>query len=360
MRVKVPRELPQWLEVGTGSSSEGWVFVRLDEVIAANAEKLFPGMAIEAASLIRVCRDAEVELDDDGLDKRAFVEEEVRQRRFEPVVCLEVQPNADPASVSALREHFGLGPEDVYELRELLDYTTLFEIAALDLVDLHDPPWTPLAPTSLEAHSEIFEAIRAEDILLHHPYDSFDASVERFIREAADDPLTLSIKMTVYRVGDDTPFVRSLIRAAEAGKQVACAIELSARFDEERNLHWARELQSVGAHVVYGVTGLKTHSKTALVVRREQGGIRCYAHVATGNYHRAQRACTKTSACSQPTRPSPKTWSRCSISSPAGRRRRPSRLSSSHPCRCGRNSSGWWSTRSRMPQRDARRGSSPR
>ena len=285
VRVKVPRELPQWLEVGTGSSSEGWVFVRLDEVIAANAEKLFPGMAIEAASLIRVCRDAEVELDDDGLDKRAFVEEEVRQRRFEPVVCLEVQPNADPASVSALREHFGLGPEDVYELRELLDYTTLFEIAALDLVDLHDPPWTPLAPTSLEAHSEIFEAIRAEDILLHHPYDSFDASVERFIREAADDPLTLSIKMTVYRVGDDTPFVRSLIRAAEAGKQVACAIELSARFDEERNLHWARELQSVGAHVVYGVTGLKTHSKTALVVRREQGGIRCYAHVATGNYH---------------------------------------------------------------------------
>jgi polyphosphate kinase len=285
VRVRVPHELPQWLEVGTGSSSEGRVFVRLDEVIAANAEKLFPGMVIEAASLIRVCRDAEVELDDDGLDKRAFVEEEVRQRRFEPVVCLEVQPNADPASVAALREHFGLEPEDVYELRELLDYTTLFEIAGLDLADLHDPPWAPLAPPSLEAHADIFEAIRTEDILLHHPYDSFDASVERFIREAADDPLTVSIKMTVYRVGDDTPFVQSLIRAAQAGKQVACAIELSARFDEERNLHWARELESIGAHVVYGVTGLKTHSKTALVVRRERGGIRCYAHVATGNYH---------------------------------------------------------------------------
>ena len=125
----------------------------------------------------------------------------------------------------------------------------------------------------------------AGDILLHQPYDSFDAGVERFIREAADDPLTVSIKMTVYRVGDDTPFVQSLIRAAEAGKQVACVIELNARFDEERNLHWSRELEKVGAHVVFGVSGLKTHSKTALVVRQEDGGIRCYAHIATGNYH---------------------------------------------------------------------------
>ena len=272
------------------AGTDGWgpaprVFVRLDEVIAANAQKLFPGMAIETATLIRVCRDAEVELDDDGLGKRALVEEEVRQRRFEPVVRLEVQSNADPASVAELREQFGLTPEDVYEMPELLDYTTLFEIAALDVDELHDPPWRPLVPSSLEADGEIFAAIRAGDILLHHPYDSFDASVERFIREAADDPLTVSIKMTVYRVGDDTPFVRSLIRAAEAGKQVACVIELSARFDEERNLHWSRELQKVGAHVVYGVMGLKTHSKSALVVRREHGAIRCYAHVATGNYH---------------------------------------------------------------------------
>ncbi len=132
---------------------------------------------------------------------------------------------------------------------------------------------------------DIFSAIRAGDILLHHPYDSFYASVERFIREAADDPQTVSIKMTVYRVGDDTPFVQSLIRAAEAGKQVACVIELNARFDEARNLHWSRELEKVGAHVMFGVIGLKTHSKAALVVRKEEGGIRCYAHVATGNYH---------------------------------------------------------------------------
>jgi polyphosphate kinase len=168
----------------------------------------------------------------------------------------------------------------------LLDYTTLFEIAGLDIEPLRDTPWTPLPPTGLEAtDSDIFSVIRAGDILLHQPYDSFYAGVERFIREAADDPQTVSIKMTVYRVGDDTPFVQSLIRAAEAGKQVACVIELNARFDEARNLHWSRELEKVGAHVMFGVTGLKTHSKAALVVRKEDGGVRCYAHLATGNYH---------------------------------------------------------------------------
>ncbi len=167
----------------------------------------------------------------------------------------------------------------------LLDYTTLFEIAALEIEPLRDPPWTPLPPVALEGDGDIFSAIRAGDILLHHPYESFYASVERFIREAADDPQTVSIKMTVYRVGDDTPFVQSLIRAAEAGKQVACVIELNARFDEERNLHWSRELEKVGAHVVFGVSGLKTHSKAALVIRQEESGIRAYAHIGTGNYH---------------------------------------------------------------------------
>ena len=286
VRVKVPRELQQWLRVRTGVSKPERVFVSLDEVIAANAQKLFPGMGVARASLFRVCRDAEVELDDDGVSKRALVERELQQRRFEPVVRLEIQPNADPGMVSELRERFALTSEDVYEMRALLDYTTLFEIAGLELESLRDPPWTPLPPTGLEtAGGDIFSAIRTCDILLHQPYDSFYAGVERFIRDAADDPLTVSIKMTVYRVGDDTPFVQSLIRAAEAGKQVACVIELNARFDEERNLHWSRELEKVGAHVVFGVSGLKTHSKTALVVRKEESGIRCYAHIATGNYH---------------------------------------------------------------------------
>jgi polyphosphate kinase len=286
VRVKVPRELPQWLRVRAGVEPPSRVFVSLADVIAANAQKLFPGMVITSASLFRVCRDAEVELEEEGVSKRALVERELQQRRFEPVVRLEIQPDADPDMVAELRERFALTPEDVFEMSALLDYTTLFEIAALELEPLRDPPWAPLPPTGLEAgEGDIFSAIRAGDVLLHHPYDSFDASVERFIREAADDPMTVSIKMTAYRVGDDTPFVRSLIRAAEAGKQVACVIELNARFDEERNLHWSRELEKVGAHVVFGVSGLKTHSKAALVVRQEDSGVRCYAHVATGNYH---------------------------------------------------------------------------
>jgi polyphosphate kinase len=287
VRVKLPTDLPQWLRLRADDSSE-WVFVGLDQVIRANAERLFPGMIVASASLFRVLRDADVELDEnDGLSKRAMVEEELRQRRFEPVVRLEVQPDADPAMVAELVDRFGLAPDAVYEMSALLDYTTLFEIAGLDVEELRDRPWTPLAPRVLEAapYSDIFSAIRSADILLHHPYESFYASVERFIREAADDPQTLSIKMTVYRVGDDTPFVRSLIAAAEAGKQVACVIELNARFDEERNLHWSRELERVGAHVMFGVTGLKTHSKVALVVRNEDGVIRSYAHIGTGNYH---------------------------------------------------------------------------
>jgi polyphosphate kinase len=287
VRVKLPTDLPQWLRVKADGSSE-WVFVGLDQVIRANAERLFPGMVVASASLFRVLRDADVELDEnDGLSKRAMVEEELRQRRFEPVVRLEVQPDADSAMVAELVDRFSLAPDAVYEMSALLDYTTLFEIAGLDVDELRDRPWTPLAPRVLEAapDSDIFSAIRSADILLHHPYESFYASVERFIREAADDPQTLSIKMTVYRVGDDTPFVRSLIAAAEAGKQVACVIELNARFDEERNLHWSRELERVGAHVMFGVTGLKTHSKVALVVRNEDGVIRSYAHIGTGNYH---------------------------------------------------------------------------
>jgi polyphosphate kinase len=286
VRVKVPRELPQWLRLQRGVEAPVRVLVSLADVIAANAEKLFPGMVISSASLFRVSRDAEVELEGEAVSKRELVELELRQRRFEPVVRLEVRPNADPKMVSELSDQFALTDDDIYEMPELLDYTTLYEIAGLELDSLRDEPWSPLPPPALDgAQGDIFSAIRAHDILLHHPYDSFHASVERFIREAADDPLTLSIKMTVYRVGDDTPFVRSLIHAAETGKQVACVIELNARFDEERNLHWAGELEKVGAHVVFGISGLKTHSKVALVVRQEETGIRSYAHVATGNYH---------------------------------------------------------------------------
>jgi len=186
----------------------------------------------------------------------------------------------------ALTERFHLRDEDVFEVRGLLDYTTLFQIAELDLPELRDPVWTPLAPSRIPSEeTDIFAVVRGGDVLVHHPYESFDLSVEQFIADAANDPQTLAIKMTAYRVGDDTPFVRSLIQAAEGGKQVACVIELQARFDEARNIHWAKEMEKVGAHVTYGVLGLKTHTKVALVVRKEGQKLRCYAHIGTGNYH---------------------------------------------------------------------------
>ena len=161
----------------------------------------------------------------------------------------------------------------------------MFQIAALPIPALRDPEWAPVVPKVLGSEETIFDVIDRGDIIVHHPYESFDESVERFISDAADDPQTLSIKMTVYRVGDDTPFVRSLVRAAESGKQVACVIELKARFDEERNLHWATELERAGAHVTVGNAQLKTHAKVALVVRRTDSGLRTYVHVGTGNYH---------------------------------------------------------------------------
>jgi polyphosphate kinase len=215
-----------------------------------------------------------------------LVQQQVRLRRYEPVVRLEFAPGADPAVREMLRERFELSPADIYDMPEEVDYTTLFEFAALPIPEVRDPAWTPLRPPAFpRGRAGVFTAIQTADILVHHPYDSFDASVEHFISAAADDPQTVSIKMTAYRIGDDTPFVKSLIRAAEHGKQVACVIEIKARFDEERNLHWAAELERVGAHVTFGVSGLKTHAKLALVVRNEAGCLRSYVHIGTGNYH---------------------------------------------------------------------------
>ncbi len=244
-------------------------------------------MEIVSATLFRILRNAEVELEEDeGETLRDAILEALRERRFQPVVRVDFLRGASPEIRRALVERFELDDDDVYEIDGLLDYTNLFQIAALDLPQLRDPPWTPLRPTRLaDEDASIFAAIGAGEFLVHHPYESFDASVQRFIDEAADDPQTVAIKMTVYRVGDDTPFVRSLIRAAEAGKQVVCIVELKARFDEARNLHWAQQLEKVGVHVVYGVLGLKTHTKLALVVRKEGAGLRCYAHIGTGNYH---------------------------------------------------------------------------
>ena len=286
-RMKVPVVLKQWVPLTADLAPGQRLFAPLYEIIRGNIQKLYNGMSISGMTVVRITRDAEVEIDDDsGAGIRELVVEQVRQRRYEPIVRLEFGPGADSGIMKMLRERFELSPLDVYELTEEVDYTTLFEIAGLPIPELRDAPWTPLQPPALqESPAAFFGDIQAGDVLVHHPYDSFDASVEHFISTAADDPQTVSIKMTAYRIGDDTPFVKSLIRAAERGKQVACVMEIKARFDEERNLHWAAELERVGAHVTFGVAGLKTHAKTALVVRKEAGGLRCYVHIGTGNYH---------------------------------------------------------------------------
>ena len=286
-RVKVPGVLKQWIYLESDLEPGRKLLVPLYEMIRGNLHKLYSGMQISDITLMRVTRDAEVELDEDpSADFRAAVKEQIRQRRYEPVVRLEFGPGANGAVKEMLRERLGVTAVDLYEMQEELDYTTLFELLALPIPSLRDPVWTPLWPAALDHKADaIFAAIQAADLLVHHPYESFDATVEHFISSAADDPHTVSIKMTAYRIGDDTPFVKSLIRAAERGKQVACVMEIKARFDEERNLHWAAELERVGAHVTFGVSGLKTHGKTALVVRKEANGLRCYAHIGTGNYH---------------------------------------------------------------------------
>jgi polyphosphate kinase len=285
-RVKVPGVVKQWVALETDVTPGQKLLLPLYEVIRGNAHKLYGGMKLTGTTLFRLTRDAEIEIDDDSDEAlRDVVREQVRQRRYEPVVRLDFAPGADPSIREMLRQRFQLSPMDVYDLPGEVDYTTLFEIASLQIASLRDLPWNPLPVAAIENSPDIFAAMRAGDILMHHPYESFEASVEHFIAAAADDPQTVSIKMTAYRIGDDTPFVKSLIKAAEAGKQVACVIEIKARFDEERNLHWAAELERAGAHVTFGVPGLKTHAKIALVVRKETSGLKIYVHMGTGNYH---------------------------------------------------------------------------
>lgn len=285
-RVKVPAVLKQWIPLDAGVGPGQQLFAPLYEVIRGNAHKLYGGMTLTGTTLFRLTRDAEVEIDEASeVELRDLVTEQVRQRRYEPVLRLEFASGSDPSIRQMLQERFSLSGMDIYDSLGELDYTSLFQIASLPVPAMRDPAWTPLAPSAIENSHDIFAAIRSGDILVHHPYESFEHSVEHFISAAAKDPETVAIKMTAYRIGDDTPFVKSLVKAAEDGKQVACVIEIKARFDEERNLHWAAELERAGAHVTFGVQGLKTHAKLALVVRKEAAGLRSYVHIGTGNYH---------------------------------------------------------------------------
>ncbi len=287
-RVKVPKELlGRFLPLG----EEGTTLVPLDDLIAANLGSLFPGMEVVGYSFFRVTRDTDYDVSDETDDVMQAVQEELRRRRFGEVVRLEVEAGMDSRLRSQLVSAMGLEEREAYEVNGLLDLTDLWDVYGLKGLpsDLRDPEHTPVTKTRLVGEdgkdADVFAAMRDGDILVHHPYDSFNTSVERFVRQAVADPDVLAIKQTVYRTSADSPLVPSLIAAAERGKQAVCMVELKARFDEQANITWAKKLEQAGVHVVYGIPALKTHVKCILVVRREGDGVRHYAHIGTGNYN---------------------------------------------------------------------------
>lgn len=293
-RIKVPDALPRIVsvppdggEIGPLRDADQIRLVSLEQIIQHNLDAVFPGMQIVDIMPFRVTRSTGVDLEGEEVeDLLEHVEAELQMRRFASVVRLEVASTPSDPIISLLKEELELDDEDVYVRGGLLEYQDLTDIIALDRPTLKQRPWTGVVPPRLrDEDTDIFSAIREQDVLVHHPYESFAASVERFIAAAAKDPNVLAIKQTLYRTSRDSPFIDSLIRAAEEGKQVACLVELRARFDEDKNVRFARHLEKHGVHVAYGVIGLKTHCKCSLVVRREGDRLRSYAHVGTGNYH---------------------------------------------------------------------------
>lgn len=291
-RVKVPQPLPRFVPVHdimrkyTGKRrGKRKTFVLLEEVISANLTKLFPGMQILESHPFRVTRNADMEIEEDeASDLLETIEAGVRQRRFGRVVRLEIQEDMPQYLLDLLRGYLNVSRSDTYPVDGPLGLSQLFELAEIDIPELRYPPFVPRRPAELTPGKDIFSVLREQDILLHHPYDSFMPVIE-FIRTAAHDPKVLAIKTTLYRVGSNAPIVQALLEAQENGKQVAVLVELKARFDEENNIVWARKLEAQGVHVVYGLLGLKTHCKVALVVRREDDGLRRYVHMSTGNYN---------------------------------------------------------------------------
>lgn len=294
-RVKIPGTLRRFVPIPSKPGQSASRFVALHDLVRNNLDELFPGTTVHEAAHFRVTRSAGIQRDEpqigrEGESLLATVEADLKQRRFARAVRIEIEPDPSEVLLRQLLEKLNLDRQDVYERPGPMDYSALLEIADLDRPDLKEKPWRGVVPKRIAAespggHGNLFAAIRRQDIFLHHPYESFTASVERFIAAAAADPDVLTIKQTLYRTGADSPFIASLIHAAESGKQVACLVELRARFDEDRNVRFARQLEKAGVHVAYGVVGLKTHCKTSLVVRKERHGLRCYAHIGTGNYH---------------------------------------------------------------------------
>jgi polyphosphate kinase len=284
-RVKVPEVLPRFLRVG----NEGDRFVALEDLIAAHLDSLFPGMEIEEHAAFRVTRDADFEIEEAADDLLSAVERELRRRRFGEVVRVELASSMSAGMRHQLLAHLHADDAYVYAVDGWLDLADLVELAGLERPELRYPEWQGVTRPRLRGEddepADLFAAIREGDILVNHPYDRFSTSVERLIEQAVDDPDVLAIKYTIYRTSGDSPMVPAVIRASEQGKEAVVLVELKARFDEARNIGWARALERAGVHVVHGFPELKTHAKCALVVRREHGGIRRYVHIGTGNYH---------------------------------------------------------------------------
>ena len=292
-RVKIPDGLSSWMrvpEVGPVRGMKGATpatIVSVCDIIENNLHEVFPGMDIHETLLFRITRGAGLEEDEEDIeDLMEFVQESLRHRRFAEAIRLETPLEPSSEIVKLLLDELELDPKSHYARSGLLDYTTLNDLQEIDHSDLALPRWTPVAPARLRTGEEdIFAEIRKRDILVHHPYESFDASVEKFLRSAAEDTNVLAIKQCLYRTDIDSSFIDTLIRAAGSGKQVSCIVELRARFDEDQNMQLTRLLEKHGIHVAYGMLGYKTHAKTSLVVRREGEKLRSYAHIGTGNYH---------------------------------------------------------------------------
>jgi len=309
-RVKVPKSLPRFVtfpkhlrQVGESNDNLFWVGVPLEQVIAHNLESLFPGMNVQECHHFRLTRDADLGVQEDEADDLLLaIQQELRKRRFAgSAVRLEVHASMPSNVKKMLMQGLGLEEDDVYEIDGLLGLGDLFALAGLPLPELKDKPWRAVVPPPFKDFQELllqdeddsdehiseefFKMIRKSDLMVHHPYHSFSATVQQFITQSAHDPRVLAIKMTLYRTSGDSSIIKALIEAAENGKQVVALVELKARFDEENNILWARKLEKAGVHVVYGLVGLKTHTKIVLVVRKEDEQIRRYLHIGTGNYN---------------------------------------------------------------------------
>jgi polyphosphate kinase len=295
-RVKVPQVLPRFITIPpelNGEEKAHWTAIPIEQLIAHNLDTLFPGMDIQECYLFRVTRNADIAVaEDDADDLLLAIEQELRKRRLGgSVVRIEIQSSTPAHVIEMLQEELALEDSDVYAIDGLLGLSDLFAIFSLPLPELKDKPWVPTLPARLrcldsdDENKDFFSIIAERDLLVHHPYQSFTGTVERFIAAAAHDPDVLAIKMTLYRTSGESNLLKSLMLAAEKGKQVAVLVELKARFDEQNNITWARQLEQSGVHVVYGLVGLKTHTKVVLVVRREGNTMRRYVHIGTGNYN---------------------------------------------------------------------------